>query len=124
MKHRHLRLELMQGYRRRGRLLSELQHLLRLSSAEHACIALYTHWEAFICAEAWNHARQQRCPGTPGSALQLILRWQEAGKPQVFGTRVNGVIWYARKQTRMGVFYLSLIGQWTFDVFEVGLGLN
>jgi hypothetical protein len=127
MKHRDLRLELMRGYHRRGRLLSEIRHLVPLSTAEHACIALYTHWEAFVRAEQWNHARQQSCPGTPSSALQLILRWQAAGKPTVFRSRVGGAVWYVRKQTKIGVFYLSLIGQMVCDAFgvieDVGFGL-
>jgi hypothetical protein len=118
MKHRELRLELMHGYRRRGRLLSELRHLLPLSMAESACIALYTHWASFVKAEQWNHAQQQRCPGTPSSALLLILRWQQAGKPDVFASRIGGALWYARRQTGTGMFYLSLVAPWAVDLLE------
>jgi hypothetical protein len=105
MKHRTLRLELMDAYRTRGRLLAEVRHLIPLSSQEHECIALHTHWNSFVEAEQWNHARRQSCPSNPASALQLIRRWQAAGSPKVFAARVKGVLWFMQLHVKMTSFY-------------------
>ena len=103
---RDLSLELLEGYRYRGQLLARIKHLTPTSAQEDACIALYDHWDSFVQAEQWNHARQRRCPSNLADALELIVHWYRAGSPAVFVCTIKGAAWYVWRQTKLGIIYL------------------
>ena len=120
MRHRVLRLRVMNTYRHRGRLLMKVMQLIRpapmpLSSEERACIQLHKHWDAFVKAERWNHAQANVCPTTPGDGIRLINQWRAAGAPRQYTKRINGALWEMRRQVHLSAIYLSLTYQMAAD---------